>query len=229
MARGSRHREFILIATLLAPLTYGQRYSFKTYGQEQGLSNLATECLFQDRTGYLWVGTQNGLFRYDGAVFARFGEAEGLPSSTVDSIVETPDGVLWVATSHGLARRRGDRFEAFDFKRVVESSGRFGLASDPTGRLYLTTQAGLLRSLPPADGELRTFRPVAGQPAGRAYGIHAGLDGTVWYGCGSGVCRVVGGGRRSMERRRAYLRIAGTRFWRIPGGRSGSEAQSGCC
>ncbi|MBN9663501.1 MAG: response regulator [Acidobacteria bacterium] len=193
MARGSRLREIILIAALLAPLAQGQRYSFKTYGQEEGLSNLATECLFQDRTGYLWVGTQNGLFRYDGAVFARFGESEGLPSSTVDSIVQTPDGVLWVATSHGLARRRGARFETFDFKGAVESSGRFGLATDAAGRLYLTTNVGLLISEPPRNGGLRAFRRVVGQPEGRAYGVHAGRDGTAWFGCGSGICRVSGG------------------------------------
>jgi CheY-like chemotaxis protein len=43
-----------------------QRYSFKPYGLEQGLGNLTVRSLLQDRTGFLWVGTYNGLFRYDG-------------------------------------------------------------------------------------------------------------------------------------------------------------------
>ncbi|WP_321471818.1 two-component regulator propeller domain-containing protein [uncultured Paludibaculum sp.] len=193
MAREPRLRTSILIAALLAPSVLAQRYTFKTYGQEQGLTNLATECLFQDQAGYLWVGTQNGLFRYDGAVFTRFGEADGLPSSTVDSIVQSPDGVLWVATSGGLARRRGSRFEAFHFDRAVESSGRFGLASGAAGDLYLTTNTGLLRSAPPAGGMERRFERVAGQPEGRTYGVHAEQDGTVWYGCGLGVCRLENG------------------------------------
>jgi two component regulator with propeller domain len=42
----------------LIPPAFAQRYSVKYYGQKEGLSNLATECLFQDRAGYLWVGTQ---------------------------------------------------------------------------------------------------------------------------------------------------------------------------
>ncbi|QOY90703.1 hybrid sensor histidine kinase/response regulator [Paludibaculum fermentans] len=193
MARAPKLRDSILIAALLVPSLQAQRYSFKTYGQEQGLSNLATECLFQDRTGYLWVGTQNGLFRYDGAVFARFGEADGLPSSTVDSIVESSDGVLWVATSHGLARRRGSRFEAFAFKQSVESAGRFGLASDATGRLYLTTNAGILQSSQPAGGAEPKFEPIPGQPSGHAYGVHVEQGGVIWYGCGSGVCRIENG------------------------------------
>ena len=100
----------ILILLLLIPSALAQRYTFKHYGQDEGLSNLATECLFQDRAGYLWVGTQNGLFRYNGSVFTPFGSADGLPSSSVGSLAETPDGVLWVGTQGGLARRQGVRF-----------------------------------------------------------------------------------------------------------------------
>lgn len=172
------------------PSSLAQRHSFKFYGQEQGLNNLATECLLQDRTGYLWVGTQNGLFRYDGAAFTRFSETEGLPSSPVDALVETPDGVLWVATSRGLARRQGPGFAPFDFSERVESSGRFGLASDRAGRLYLTTTAGLLASGPPVGGAERKFETVPGQVAGPAYGVHVDRGGDVWYGCGTGVCRL---------------------------------------
>ena len=181
------------MASLLMPVASAQRQSFKFYGQDQGLSNLATECLFQDRLGYLWAGTQNGLFRYDGDAFTRFGEAEGLPSSAVDAMVETPDGVLWVATSHGLARRRGVRFEGIDRQMRLASSGRFGLASDTAGRLYLTTILGLVSSSPPEGRAERKFVPVPGQPAGPAYGVHVAPQGDVWYGCGAGVCRLAAG------------------------------------
>jgi len=192
IAGGRPGRIILLISWLIVPVM-AQRQSFKFYGQDQGLSNLATECLFQDRGGYLWVGTQNGLFRYDGAVFTHFGEAEGLPSSSVDAIVETPDGVLWVGTSRGLARRRGSRFEAFDFGERVESSGRFGLAADGEGRLYLTTIAGLLVSSQPIAGVQRKFEAAPGPPTGPAYGVYADRNGVVWYGCASAVCRLMGG------------------------------------
>ena len=115
----------VVIACLLITSAFAQRQSFKFYGQDQGLSNLATERLYQDRSGYLWVGTQNGLFRYDGAVFVGFGEAEGLPGSSIESIVETPDGVLWVATNRGLARRSGNRFQALDRRETHPEFGTF--------------------------------------------------------------------------------------------------------
>src|SRR6266852_2887814 len=58
-------------------LVFGQRYSFKHYARAQGLGNLSTLCLLQDSIGYLWIGTQHGLFRYDGARFLSFDIGNG--------------------------------------------------------------------------------------------------------------------------------------------------------
>ena len=182
-----------LIVSVVIPSAFAQRQIFKFYGQEQGLGNLATESLFQDRTGHLWIATQNGLFRYDGGSFTQFGEAAGLPSSSVDAIAELPDGELWVATARGLARYRGSRFEPLKLAPEVRSSGRFGLASDATGRIYLTSISGLLVSPKPAPGAARQFQRVPGQPPGAAYGLHVEDNGDLWYGCGASVCRLTAG------------------------------------
>ena len=56
---------------------------FRTYGTEAGMGNLAAMRLAQDAAGFLWVATQDGVYRYDGNRFARFGLGEGLPSSYV--------------------------------------------------------------------------------------------------------------------------------------------------
>src|SRR5215467_8049767 len=101
------------IALLLATVSASaQRYNFKFYGQEEGLQNLAVQVVLQDREGFLWVGTQNGLFRYDGSRFKAFTKDDGLPGARIESLHETGDGTLWVGTGTGLARRRGERFEA---------------------------------------------------------------------------------------------------------------------
>jgi ligand-binding sensor domain-containing protein len=74
-----------------------QRYSFREY--TQGLGNLNIASLAQDRTGFLWVGTQNGLYRYDGGQFQAFSEAQGIPERVIQSLYAGPDGTLWVASS----------------------------------------------------------------------------------------------------------------------------------
>src|SRR5579862_8221126 len=88
---------------------FAQRYSFKFYGEEEGLQNLAVQVVLQDRAGFLWAGTQNGLYRYDGNRFVRFGIAEGLAGARIESLHESIDATLWVGTRTGLARKSGDR------------------------------------------------------------------------------------------------------------------------
>src|SRR5215510_11200440 len=109
-----RHGLPLLIAmagALVAPVSLrAQRYNFKFYTEEQGLQNLAVQVVHQDRAGFLWVGTQNGLFRYDGNRFIGFGKSEGLPGSRIESLHESVDGTLWVGTPTGVARRAGEKF-----------------------------------------------------------------------------------------------------------------------
>ncbi|HXH37982.1 MAG TPA: hypothetical protein VNN08_05110, partial [Thermoanaerobaculia bacterium] len=50
---------------------------FRTYGTESGLGNLAAMRLAQDMAGFLWVATQDGVYRYDGTRFTRYGLEDG--------------------------------------------------------------------------------------------------------------------------------------------------------
>src|SRR5258708_21638210 len=83
-----------------------QRYSFRAY--TEGLGNLNITTVAQDGTGYLWVGTQNGLYRYDGSHFQRYGASEGIPDRIIDTIFTGLDGTLWVGTASGIYFERRD-------------------------------------------------------------------------------------------------------------------------
>src|ERR1019366_8937997 len=99
---------------LMAGGAFGQRYSFKFYGQENGLVDPSINVLLQNRTGFLWAGTENGLFRYDGRHFQMFTVADGLRSMQVYALAEAADGALWVGSVAGLARLKSGRFERVD-------------------------------------------------------------------------------------------------------------------
>jgi signal transduction histidine kinase/ligand-binding sensor domain-containing protein/CheY-like chemotaxis protein len=168
-----------------------QRYSFKTYGEEQGLNNLAVQCFAQDTIGFLWVGTQNGLFRYDGETFRQFGIEDGLPSSRIESLHVSADGTLWVGTRIGLGRRVANRFERVNINGAQGISGRNGISSDTAGNVYLATEHGLAIGaqhsktgwkfdLIPSDGRLLSS-------------VYAQSNGAIWYSQGSKVFRLVNG------------------------------------
>src|SRR3984957_15430194 len=135
----------LVVCCLAAPSAWAQRYNFKFYGEEEGLKNLAVQAVLQDRAGFLWAGTQNGLYRYDGNHFTAFTAQAGLPGTRIESLYEAADGTLWVGTDRGLARRAGERFEAVSLSGR-ELIGRQGISSDRAGRLYLATDGGLVVS-----------------------------------------------------------------------------------
>ncbi len=178
----------LLALTLCSIPGLAQRYSFRYYGQEQGLRNLAANCILQDHAGYIWVGTQSGLFRYEGYTFDAYGTENGLPSADVQALLESPDGTLWAGTRRGLARFVGDRFEAAPTGRV-EVVGNSTLATDPQNRLFVGTSQGLLvgEKNASADYQFRRITP------GFTYGVSRDHTGRVWFGCDRDLCSMNAG------------------------------------
>jgi diguanylate cyclase (GGDEF)-like protein len=126
---------------------------FRTYGTEAGLGNLAAMRLAQDSAGFLWVATQDGVYRYDGNRFARFGLAEGLPSSYVGNVQAAPDGSVWVITYGGLARFDGRRFNA------VAAPQPNAISIDDANNVYIATARGVMRG-----NAKQPFAAIAGWP-----------------------------------------------------------------
>jgi signal transduction histidine kinase/ligand-binding sensor domain-containing protein/CheY-like chemotaxis protein len=163
-----------------------QRFSFKNYGQDSGLASLDVQSLLQDRTGFLWVGTANGLYRYDGRHFRMYTTADGLPAMQIPALAETADGTLWVGTMYGLARRTGDRFEKVAtsaFKSVRE------IVTGSPDKLIIATESGLVFGNPSAQSTGGwDFRPAAEAGKMAVYGLTADATGAIWYGCGKSIC-----------------------------------------
>ncbi len=186
------------VATILACLTLAapleaQQYSFRYYGAEDGLTNAAVKVLFQDRTGFLWAGTENGVFRYDGQRFRRYGPAEGLPHDVALSLGETPDGRVLVGYRSGLYQQEGDRFETVALQGAGIDSYS-AIQFDGQGRTFIATDKGLLVATIPAGGNrlaLRSLRRPDGADGPGTHGVFLEAS-DVWYGCGTRLCRMTG-------------------------------------
>ena len=157
-----------------------QRQLFHEYGSSDGLSNLNVKCLLQDHTGFLWVGTDNGLFRYDGSEFKGFGHADGLPNTEILSLAEAPNGILWIGTNSGIAQAVGERF--------VPLPGSEGLATrniafDTGGNVYLQQDGGLIRGASTDLGPPNFRRLVTGAVSSlfvNGAEILFAVDGALW-------------------------------------------------
>ncbi len=169
----------------------GQRFSFQTYGESEGLSNPTPLSIMQDKAGFIWTGTQNGLFRYDGTRFEEFYTADGLPSSEVIGLFQDSSGTIFASTSAGIARLSSRRFVAIRARgSPLITTHREGIAMGPDGRLYVASPQGLLvvRGEDP-DSRAEYIR----QPAdAEIFSVYADRNGTVWAGCGQRLCIAAG-------------------------------------
>ncbi|MEW5977549.1 MAG: two-component regulator propeller domain-containing protein [Acidobacteriota bacterium] len=178
---------------LLSASAFAQRYSFKSYSNEEGLENMSVQCVLQDRKGFLWIATQNGVFRYDGKRFKMFTVRDGLPSDFVTSLYEAPDGTLWAGTfSSGAARWTGTHFEPLSRASGIGEGGISyqGIAADSKGRLYFATEGGLSHG----DGiHFQTLTQRDGLPSGRIDAVYVDAGDTIWFGSGNLLCSLKDG------------------------------------
>jgi diguanylate cyclase (GGDEF)-like protein len=182
----------VLALAMLAgpPVLRAQEYSFRYFGTAEGLGNMSVLNLHQDRTGFLWLTTQNGIYRFDGEQFEGYGPAQGIPMNGGTAFGEGPDGALLAGGDFGLYRLAGNRFQklATSFHSV---SWLQGIASDGQGNTYLGTDEGLVELVrAPAGAGYEEHRiPQPPDVTGNAaWGVLAQGD-TIWWGCGEELCR----------------------------------------
>ncbi len=102
---------FLLLALALSLLPV--RYPFINYRSSEGLPQGNITALLQDREGFIWVGTQAGLGRFDGTRFQTFTTREGLAGNYITGLEMDRDGDIWVASQDGLNRLRAGRLSAW--------------------------------------------------------------------------------------------------------------------
>jgi len=156
------------------------RFAFQSFAAEDGLRNQAVGALAQDRDGFIWVGTDNRVFRYDGERFEAFGEKEGLPSNFIQCLQVGPAGDLWVGTLLGLARWDRGRFRPVAPDQGLPAVAIDGLAADPEGApgaaIWVATPLGPYRMEP--EGR---FAAVPGWPGGAVTALGRGRVGPgIW-------------------------------------------------
>ncbi|MCX5745039.1 MAG: PAS domain S-box protein [Proteobacteria bacterium] len=152
------------------------RLPFQAFGVEQGLGNLAITQITQTSDGMIWLGTEDGLYRYDGVKFRHYGIADGLPSDEIRTLLPGAHE-LWVGTARGLATIARDQIHAFAEPAVTVRAMAFA----PDGSVWAATEAGLLHQ------QADRFELAAGWPGGPSSAVWIRDDGRVIASQGSDV------------------------------------------
>jgi len=161
-----------------------ERLLFKSYGPAQGLSGPAVTRLAQDSKGLLWVGTQGGLFCYEGHSFKAFGRNEGLPSAYITALCASHGGTLWAGTWEGLSILENGRFRAIPRSQGLPASRVHALGEGPENLLWVAMEQGLFHG-----NEQQGFQPAQDWPGGKPSALWVQPDGTTWVASGANLFR----------------------------------------
>jgi ligand-binding sensor domain-containing protein/AraC-like DNA-binding protein len=141
---------FISILFFLIPVPLAS-YTLETWTTELGLPQNSVLCLIQDKTGYIWFGTQSGFVRFDGVDFRVYNRwnTPHLNNDRVVALYEDSSGSLWVGTDGGgLSRMKDNAWTSYTVKEGLSNDSVRALYGDRESNLWIGTANGLNRLAP---------------------------------------------------------------------------------
>ncbi len=175
-------------AEALDPVKAITQYRHEVWRTREGLPQSSAEALVQTRDGYVWIGTQEGLARFDGARFVVFDKSNTpeLRHNRILTLLEDRRGRLWIGTEGGgLTVLEEGRFRTYGRSDGLSNDIVRTLAEDAEGTVWIGTDAGLqsrderaFADWGPSDGIPAAVRSLVVDPAG-----------TLWAGTGQGLVR----------------------------------------
>lgn len=211
-APNRRRRIVVLFAALLAlavefaiptaqaldPHKAITQYVQTSWNSESGLPENSVHSLVQTPDGYLWVGTEEGLTRFDGVRFVTYTihNAPGLASNFIAALAADRDGSLWVGTDSGLSHfipsataERGGTFSLLTQKEGLTDNSITSLCEDQTGALWVGTRLGLNRI---AGGKIEDWTTNRGLADGGVNSLRLDAAGHLWAGTDHGLSQLIG-------------------------------------
>ena len=170
--------ELMICSMPLFAQVSAQNIHFSTITSTQGLSQNTVNCVLQDRRGFLWFGTANGLNRYDGRAFKIYRNEltnkNSLSNNYVISLLEDRQGYIWVGTyGGGLNRMNPDtgEFVRFQHKKSdpasIASNDIRVMYEDKSGKIWLGLYGGAFSCLDPVTQQIKRF--ALGVKEGKPY------------------------------------------------------------
>jgi len=190
-----RLRALLLLAACLTPahaldprksLT---QYSRMVWTQQHGLPQDAIHAITQTSDGYLWLGTDEGLARFDGFEFVVFNKDHGdLPSNSITALAAAGDE-LWIGTSSGLTQYRDHRFRKFTIKDGLPDEDVVNLFVAHDGALWIVAGANLSRF---QNGAFTNYAPSENFPATSIRGVREDSHHNLWVAAFNSLLKMQG-------------------------------------
>jgi diguanylate cyclase (GGDEF)-like protein len=172
------------------------RFTVERLEDQLGMGAVTATCMGQDAQGFLWIGTQTGLYRYDGARARKMTEVEAITGHYIVDLLIAPDGTPWFAGNRGIAHLKNGEFERLPISPAMMplGTGNQIFAVDSQGIAFvLLFKGGVLRIDPKNPGSMNVFGK-AENIKDNAAGIVRAPDDAIWITFGTHLAHLEPGG-----------------------------------
>ena len=179
-------------AFALDPSLRLSQYVLDNWQIPDGLPQSSAQAIARTPDGYLWVGTQEGLARFDGVRFTVFnGENEvGIPNKYISVLNVDRDGRLWIGTRSGITVLEKGHFTPYLGNDRLAHAYVHAIVEDKSGHMWVGTESGLFEIA--GRGRASTFDASSGLRDVRIQSLLEDRDGMLWVGTAGGLQRFDG-------------------------------------
>lgn len=194
----------------LDPAQSIEQYGLDSWTSREGLPQNSVDVILQTRDGYLWLGTEEGLVRFDGVRFTVYSSrtVAAFHQNDVTALAQDADGDLWIGTPRGLIRRHGEEFTSFGKADRLPDDEISALAAAPDGTLWIGTAKNGLAVRSAAGVFSTAANRARGLPGDEVTTLLRTRDGSLWIGTTGGLARLRDGRLTSYARARSVEHVS---------------------
>ena len=199
----------VLFLYFIVPFHYlfakSHAYSVEHITRSEGLNNASAHCIIQGSDGFIWIGTANGLIKYDGISFIQFVSNKHIPTTLsnnyINSLMEDSKGNIWVGTNQGALNKfnkYSGKFKRYNHQKgdsnSIGAGSVYSILEDTHGNIWVAVNpSGLYFFNPETEKFYRFWLPEEKQKPNkkiRAYSLFLDSDDEIWVGTNNGVYRI---------------------------------------
>jgi len=173
-----QHTLILLVLFIFVPeITNADTFSFRHYKAEDGLTSNTVSCIIQDRNGFIWIGTEGCLNRFDGHTFKEFSNTkEGkvtLWSSYITSLLEVKNGDIWIGADDGIYIYHPRTEEIVRFRVKADNVGItsyiYNMVEDASGNVWAATYGQGVFRYHSKTNKLEQYRIIVNGTSSKTY------------------------------------------------------------
>jgi len=155
------------------------QYVLDVWPDDSDLSQIIIQTMHQTRDGYLWLGSQDGLYRFDGVRLTAFNKTNTptLKGNNIVALYQDRGGTLWIGTNSGLTRFKDGNFSFFSTLKKIPGERIRSVIEDRRGNLWIGTDKGLGCL---GNGKLTVYTTKNGLTDDNIYSLSKDRQGAIW-------------------------------------------------